>query len=81
LHKENKIMMEINEKLLEYLYKATKRPNKYFIELIGVNQVGGFEVMLKIIESSNISKLEKNKDNKKVLKLQDIYNNYLKTKQ
>jgi hypothetical protein len=72
--------MDITKELVEYLHKYTKRPNKYFIELIGINEVGGFEMMFKIIELSNIQKSYKRSANKKIIKLQDIYNNFLKTK-
>jgi hypothetical protein len=36
--------------------------------------------MFKIIELSNIQKSYKRSANKKIVKLQDIYNNFLKTK-
>jgi len=69
--------MIISKELLEYLHKDTKRPNKYFLELIAVNEVGGFEVMYKMIEMADIPSKGKINFKKKILRLEDIYKTFL----
>jgi hypothetical protein len=72
--------MEFTSELVEYLHKDTKRPNKYLIELMAVNNVGGFENMYKIIEYANIPNRLKISGKKKIIRLENIYQNYLKAK-
>ena len=69
--------MIITSDLLEYLHKDTKRPNKYFLELMAVNEVGGFEIMYKIIEMADIPNKGKINTKKKILRLENIYKNFL----
>ena len=72
--------MEVTSELVEYLHIGTKRPNKYLIELMAINNVGGFENMYKIIEYANIPNRFKISGRKKILRLENIYQNYLKQK-
>ena len=69
--------MIISKELLEYLHKDTQRPNKYFLELKKVNEVGGFENMYKIIEMADIPNKGKINFKNKILRLENIYKNFL----
>ena len=70
-------MMPITKELYEYLHKYTKRPNKYFIELMGISKIGGFENMYKIIEMADITNKKKITDRKIIIRLEHIYKTFL----
>jgi hypothetical protein len=77
---ENKFTLEDLKELYIYLRENTKRPNKYLLEVTGYVNGGGKESFLYFIDKSNMTKNEKDRCRKKVLQLENIYQNYLKAK-
>jgi hypothetical protein len=77
---ENKFTDEQLKDLYIYLNENTKRPNKYLIEIIGYVNVGGKDAISYFVDKANLTKNEKDKIKKKALQLENIYQNFLKTK-
>jgi len=77
---ENKFTDEHLKDLYIYLNENTKRPNKYLLEILGYVNAGGKDAILYFVDKANLTKNEKDRVIKKALQLENIYQNFLKTK-
>ncbi len=77
---ENKFTDEHLVDLYIYLNENTKRPNKYLIEIVGYVNAGGKDAFSYFVDKANLTKNEKDSIKKKALQLENIYQNFLKTK-
>ena len=77
---ENKFTDEHLKDLYIYLNENTKRPNKYLLEIVGYVNAGGKDAIFYFVDKANLTKNEKDRVKKKALQLENIYQNFLKTK-
>jgi len=77
---ENKFTVEHLKDLYIYLNENTKRPNKYLLEIVGYLNTGGKDAISYFVDKANLTKNEKDRIKKKSLQLENIYQNFLKTK-
>jgi hypothetical protein len=77
---ENKFTDEHLKDLYIYLNINTKRPNKYLLEIIGYVNAGGKDAISYFVNKTNLTKNEKDRVKKKALQLENIYQEFLKTK-
>ena len=77
---ENKFTDEHLKDLYIYLNENTKRPNKYLLEIIGYVNAGGKDAISYFVNKTNLTKNEKDRVKKKALQLENIYQEFLKTK-
>jgi hypothetical protein len=77
---ENKFTDEHLKNLYIYLNENTKRPNKYLLEIIGYVNAGGKDAISYFVDKANLTKNEKDRVKKKALQLENIYQEFLKTK-
>jgi len=77
---ENKFTDEHLKDLYIYLNENTKRPNKYLLEIVGYINTGGKDAISYFVDKANLTKNEKDRIKKKALQLENIYQEFLKTK-